>query len=457
VHLIGRDVMPFAQRTVRGAFRLMVATLIIRRVCPHPPVRRWRCVMSVSARRLTDGPGGELRFHYLVRWRDVHRIEHARMFATESEAAEFDADVKAGRLEPGSRPRQHRSPTFQAEAMDWLATKQATKRVRTAARYESHLRLHVLPAFGPIPVVAITRHDVQQWVNTLTQGSLAASTIGDIYRGVFKAVLNKAVLDGRLAVSPCCRIELPQVAAEEVVPPTPEQVLAVIGALPLRYRAMAAIAAGAGARISEAAGVTVSHLRGDPVRLRIDRQLLPARRDTSAGAGGCRYAGADRCCRALWGPPKSAAGIRDQPVPALIASAVEAHLRVCAPAPCGLLFTTAAGAALSVANFRNRVWKPTVRTIDGVPDQLRFHDLRHAFATQLSAGGVPFKEITALLGQSSPGETERYVHRLPDQTLAQRARTAIDHAFPAVGPTLAEHGTDQVGPASRSGIADFAD
>ena len=47
------------------------------------------------------------------------------------------------------------------------------------------------------------------------------------------------------------------------------------------------------------------------------------------------------------------------------------------------------------------------------------------------AGGVPFKEITALLGQSSAGETERYVHRLPDQTRARRARAAIDHAFPA--------------------------
>jgi integrase len=110
----------------------------------------------------------------------------------------------------------------------------------------------------------------------------------------------------------------------------------------------------------------------------------------------------------------------------LVASTVAAHLRVCAPAPCGLLFITPAGAAL---NLRNRVWKPTVRAADGVPDQPRFHDLRHAYATQLSAGGVPFREITALLGQSSSGETERYVHRLPDQTLAQRARAAIDQAF----------------------------
>jgi hypothetical protein len=70
---------------------------------------------------------------------------------------------------------------------------------------------------------------------------------------------------------------------------------------------------------------------------------------------------------------------------------------------------------------------------------------------------VPFKEITALLGQSSPGETERYVHRLPDQTLAQRARTAIDHAFPAAGQTPAEHEDGLADPASRSGAVDFAD
>ena len=55
--------------------------------------------------------------------------------------------------------------------------------------------------FGPMPIAAITRHDVQTWVNTLARDNLGAPAIGDIYRGVFKAVLNKAIPDGRLAVS----------------------------------------------------------------------------------------------------------------------------------------------------------------------------------------------------------------------------------------------------------------
>ncbi len=53
------------------------------------------------------------------------------------------------------------------EAPRFPRAKQATKRARTAARYESHLRLHVLPAFGPVLVTAITWHDIQDWINTL--------------------------------------------------------------------------------------------------------------------------------------------------------------------------------------------------------------------------------------------------------------------------------------------------
>jgi hypothetical protein len=55
-------------------------------------------LIAGSARRIADGPGGEPRFHYLVRWRDHRRIEHARMFATEGDAAAFDSDIRAGML-----------------------------------------------------------------------------------------------------------------------------------------------------------------------------------------------------------------------------------------------------------------------------------------------------------------------------------------------------------------------
>ena len=85
--------------------------------------------------------------------------------------------------------------------------------------------------------------------------------------------------------------------------------------------------------------------------------------------------------------------------------------------------------------------------------RVRLHDFRHG-AASLAQRRVPFKEITALLGQSSSGETERYIHRLPDQTMARRARAAIDHAFPACGSTPAEHVNGQAGTASSCEAAD---
>jgi hypothetical protein len=94
-----------------------------------------------------------------VRWRDDQRIEHARMFPAEGEAAEFDVDVKAGRLEPGSRPRRQPSPTFQAEAMDWLATKQATKRPRVPGRRSraSEADLACEDSSAPGPLLGLVR------------------------------------------------------------------------------------------------------------------------------------------------------------------------------------------------------------------------------------------------------------------------------------------------------------
>ena len=289
--------------------------------------------MSVSARRVADGPGGGLRFHYLVRWRDDQRIEHARMFATEGDAVAFDSDMK-GRPGRASQRAARVVPDVPGRG-DGLAGHQTGDQ---AGAHRGQVR--VAPAAArPAGVraqsaAAITRRDVQQWINTLARDDLSPSTIGDIYRGVFKPVLSKAILDGLLAVSPCHRIELPQPVAEEVVPPTPEQVLAVIGALPVRYRAMAAIAAGAE--------------RGSP-RPPGSRSVGcavpgPATHRPAAAPGPPGYEhisgrvpdAPDRGprCRARWGPPKSAAGVRDQPVPALIASPWR---RTCGygPAPCG--------------------------------------------------------------------------------------------------------------------------
>jgi integrase len=63
--------------------------------------------------------------------------------------------------------------------------------------------------------------------------------------------------------------------------------------------------------------------------------------------------------------------------------------------------------------FRNQVWNPAKKAA-GVPLNVRIHDLRHAHASWLLAGGADLQVVKERLGHASISTTERYLHTLPD-------------------------------------------
>lgn len=67
-------------------------------------------------------------------------------------------------------------------------------------------------------------------------------------------------------------------------------------------------------------------------------------------------------------------------------------------------------------NWMARVWRPALREA-GIED-LRWHDLRHTFASRLAAAGVPTRTLQDLLGHSSPAMTARYAHLAPEDLRA---------------------------------------
>jgi len=62
--------------------------------------------------------------------------------------------------------------------------------------------------------------------------------------------------------------------------------------------------------------------------------------------------------------------------------------------------------------FRNQVWKPALAEA-GVT-AVRPHDLRHAHASWLLAGGADLQAVKERLGHASIATTEKYLHTLPD-------------------------------------------
>jgi integrase len=78
-----------------------------------------------------------------------------------------------------------------------------------------------------------------------------------------------------------------------------------------------------------------------------------------------------------------------------------------------LLFATEAGTPISRNTFRTRVWLPAVRA-SGLDFNVRMHDLRHAHASWLLAGGADLKGVMERMGHAQIQTTQKYLHTLPD-------------------------------------------
>ena len=78
-----------------------------------------------------------------------------------------------------------------------------------------------------------------------------------------------------------------------------------------------------------------------------------------------------------------------------------------------LLFATREGTPFSTNTFRTRVWRPAVAA-SGVDFHVRVHDLRHAHASWLLAGGSDLKSVMDCMGHAQITTTQKYLHTLPD-------------------------------------------
>jgi integrase len=63
--------------------------------------------------------------------------------------------------------------------------------------------------------------------------------------------------------------------------------------------------------------------------------------------------------------------------------------------------------------FRTKIWKPAILAAE-LTMNVRVHDLRHAHASWLLAGGADLQVVKERLGHGSIATTERYLHTLPE-------------------------------------------
>jgi len=173
----------------------------------------------------------------------------------------------------------------------------------------------------------------------------------------------------------------------------------------LRFRALVLLGSYGGLRIGEMLGLRTE--RVDILRGRVD-----------VAENLVEVAG-----RLYFGPPKTKAGRRVVPIPRVVCTALEEHLKFCAAAPTDLIFRSPEGGPVRLATWRRRFWAPAVHSAGVEP--LRPHDLRHtAVALWIAAGAAP-KEIAVRAGHSSVVTVlDRYGHLLPGSE--HRVNAALD-------------------------------
>lgn len=121
--------------------------------------------------------------------------------------------------------------------------------------------------------------------------------------------------------------------------------------------------------------------------------------------------------------PKTQASIRQIELPGFLLAELREWRLACPKGKHDLVFPNLAGNPMSNTNLLQRGFYPALRRA-GLR-KIRFHDLRHTFASMLIAGGEDIVRVSRLLGHASPTITlQVYAHMLPNEHYGSADRLA---------------------------------
>ena len=350
-------------------------------------------------------PNGSWR----ARYRDLSGREHSKHFARKVDAQRWLDETRASMLSGQYVDPRAGRITLREYAQQWQLRQ--VHRPTTVDQVEGVLKRHILPTLGDRRLGSILPSDIQRWIRRLSE-TLAPSTVGVCHR-ILSGIFKSAVADRRIVSNPCTGTKLPRVPKRKVQPISAAQLGAILEEMPERHRALLVMAAGTGLRQGELFGITVDRLDLDAGTVLVDRQLI-------------NINGREP----FFAPPKSQASVRIVPLPRTVVDILRGHLQ--RHPTDSLVFRNAHDQPLRRSAFWTE-WRRATRAA-GLHD-IRFHELRHYYASLLIRHGESVKTVQARLGHASASETlDTYSHLWPDSD--ERTRDAVDLALGPVADYL---------------------
>ncbi len=346
-----------------------------------------------------------------ARYRATDGKEHARRFDRKVDAERWLATTQADLARGTYVDPTTRKVTLTDYSAEWLARMTPTWRPSSAALATNSIVHHVLPVLGGRPVVSLRKADVEALCASL---DLAPSTVANVHQHLSQLLAN-AVEDGLIARNPAHRARLPKREASKAQPVDLDVVERIRLALPPWMAVVVPLGVGAGLRQGEVSGLSVDRVDFLRRHLRVDRQLI------------CRYV-----AEPVLSPTKTASSNRTIPLADFVLESLAAHLSRFPTEREGLLLRTPSGLPVDADRFGHQ-WRTACRAA-GVPG-LRYHALRHTFASTLLSRGVSVKAVADWLGHANPNITlTTYAHLMPADE--EVARCVLDAALAPPADTV---------------------
>jgi len=293
-------------------------------------------------------------------------------------------------------------PTFNQVAKDWVEFKKPNLRHSTWSVYEGHTRNH-FDDFNPLRINRIKTAQVEKWITKRHNEGMNIGTLRKILITLGQ-IMAYAVRHGYTDHNPVIAAERPRRNGEnqekKIRVLTPPEINAFLNAeTDNKYRTLFMLAIMSGARQGELLGLKWSDIDWENFQIHIQRTF---------NNGG-------------WYRPKSSKSDRNTDLGPTMMTELKKWKLACLKCELDLVFPNDAGGVIDNSSMLRRHFHPALKKA-GLP-RIRYHDLRHTYASLLIEQGENIKYIQTQLGHASPSITmDVYAHLMTSTNQAAASR-----------------------------------
>ena len=313
--------------------------------------------------------------------------------------------------------------TYNEAYKEWYDYKKRMVKETTLCAYALSNRTHLMPTFGDMDVSAIRRKDVQSFVYAKLDGGLSVKSVRDILI-VLKMVLRWASEEYDIAVNTNWKMEWPsrninsENELERYTPDEFRHIVEAVQAKPSPYKLGVLLALTTGMRIGELCGLRFGDIDWAKKTVRVCRTVERIYQVNPDGTPGGKTV-------LVISEPKTKNSRREIPLMREVMPLLKAYSKVSTP---DYYVCTLSERAPEPRSYRTSYRTFILKEV-GLKRCIKFHGLRHTFASTLIENKVDVKTVSAILGHSDISTTLNvYVHPSED-TKRAAINTALKRAF----------------------------